>query len=156
MLFLAIDDLNDWIGALGGHPQARTPNLDRLISKGILFSNAHCAAPVCGASRHALLSGLRPSTTGWYTNSSKKRADYEKALGETVPMPTHFKGNGYKTMAAGKIFHKGTSDVKGYDYWACWWDGSRSSRAEFTGSSVCCGSGGWAVGPGFESLTAHP
>ena len=117
VLFLAIDDLNDWIGALGGHPQAKTPNLDRLISKSINFSNAHCAAPVCSASRHALMSGLRPSTTGWYSNTSKKLADYEKALDGTIPLPTHFKRNGYKTLAAGKIFHKGTSDVTDYDYW---------------------------------------
>lgn len=117
VLFLAIDDLNDWVGALGGHPQAKTPNLDRLISKSVLFSNAHCAAPVCSASRHALMSGLRPSTTGWYSNSSKSLKSYERTLGETVPMPTHFRQNGYKTLAAGKIFHKGTSDIKGYDYW---------------------------------------
>ena len=117
VLFLAIDDLNDWIGAAGGHPQARTPNLDRLISQSVFFRNAHTAAPVCSASRHALLSGLRPSTTGWYTNSSKDRAEYERVLGDTVPLPTHFKRNGYKTMAAGKIYHKGTSDVDGYDYW---------------------------------------
>ena len=57
------------------------------------------------------------STTGWYTNAAKGKKNYEKALGETIPLPTHFKRNGYKTMAAGKIFHKGTSDVKGYDYW---------------------------------------
>ena len=82
VLFIAIDDLNDWIGALGGHPQAKTPNLDRLISQSVLFTNAHCAAPVCNASRHS-----------------------------------HFKRNGYKTLAAGKIFHKGTSDIKGYEYW---------------------------------------
>ncbi len=74
VLFLAIDDLNDWIGALGGHPQARTPNLDRLISKSVVFHNAHCAAPVCSASRHALLSGLRPSTTGWYSNGVRAAA----------------------------------------------------------------------------------
>lgn len=117
VLFLSIDDLNDWIGALGGHPQAKTPNLDRLISQSVQFSNAHCAAPVCSASRHALLSGLRPSSTGWYSNTAKDREDYEKVLGETIPMPTHFKHNGYKTMAAGKVFHKGTSDVAGYDYW---------------------------------------
>jgi len=117
VLFLAIDDLNDWIGALGGHPQAKTPNLDRLISKSLLFSNAHCAAPVCSASRHALMSGLRPSTTGWYSVATRKLADYEKALNGTIPLPTHFKRNGYKTLAAGKIFHKGTSDVSGYDYW---------------------------------------
>ena len=117
VLLLAIDDLNDWIGALGGHPQAKTSNLDRLISQSVLFTNAHCAAPVCSASRHALMSGLRPSTTGWYSNTSKSLKAYKKTLGETVPMPTHFKNHGYKTLAAGKIFHKGTSDVKGYDYW---------------------------------------
>ncbi len=117
VLFLAIDDLNDWIGALGGHPQVRTPNLDRLISKSVLFSNAHCAAPVCSASRHALFSGLRPSTTGWYSNSSKGLKHYLKTLGKTVPLPAHFKRNGYETMAAGKVFHKGTSDVRDYDYW---------------------------------------
>ena len=80
ILMICIDDLNDWVGALGGHPQAKTPNLDRLLSKSITFTNAHCAAPVCSASRHALMSGLRPSTTGWYSNTSKKLADYEKAL----------------------------------------------------------------------------
>lgn len=117
VLFLSIDDLNDWVGALGGHPQAKTPNLDRLIGQSVLFRNAHCAAPVCSASRHALLSGLRPSTTGWYSNSSKTLKNYERTLGETVPMPTHFKHNGYKTMAGGKVFHKGTSDIAGYDYW---------------------------------------
>ena len=117
VLFLAIDDLNDWIGAAGGHPQARTPNLDRLISQSVFFRNAHTAAPVCSASRHALLSGLRPSSTGWYSNSSKTREEYTGILGSTVPMPTHFKRNGYKTMAAGKIYHKGTSDIEGYDYW---------------------------------------
>lgn len=117
VVLIMIDDLNDWVGALGGHPQVKTPNLDRLISQGVLFSNAHCAAPVCGASRHALMSGLRPSTTGWYTGGAKTKTSYERILGETVPMPTHFKQNGYKTMAAGKVFHRGTSDLKDYDFW---------------------------------------
>ncbi len=117
VLFLAIDDLNDWIGALGGHPQAKTPNLDRLISKSVVFRNAHCAAPVCSASRHSLFSGLRPSTTGWYSNSSKGKKSYLKTLGKTVPMPTHFRNHGYKTMAAGKVFHKGTTDIRDYQYW---------------------------------------
>ena len=47
VLFIAIDDLNDWIGCLGGHPQAKTPNLDRLAASGTLFTNAHCPAPAC-------------------------------------------------------------------------------------------------------------
>src|ERR1043166_1391222 len=64
VLFIAIDDLNDWVGCLGGHPQAKTPNLDRLAGHGTLFSNAHVQAPLCNPSRSSLLTGLRPSTTG--------------------------------------------------------------------------------------------
>ncbi|WP_246117713.1 sulfatase-like hydrolase/transferase [Adhaeretor mobilis] len=69
VLFIVVDDLNDWIGALGGHRQAITPNLDRLLSESVYCSNAHCNAPVCAASRNSMLSGLRPSTTGWYNNN---------------------------------------------------------------------------------------
>ena len=117
VLFLAVDDLNDWIGTLGGHPQVKTPNLDRLLSRSVVFENAHCAAPVCSASRHALFSGLRPSTTGWYSNSSKSLKNYLKTLGKTIPLPTQFRNQGYTTMAAGKVFHKGTSDIKEYQFW---------------------------------------
>ena len=46
VLFLAVDDLNDWVGCLGGHPQAKTPNIDALAERGILFEQAHCAAPL--------------------------------------------------------------------------------------------------------------
>ena len=63
ILFIAVDDLNDWVGALGGHPQALTPNMDKLAERGLLFTNAHCTAPGCNASRTSLLMGLRPSTT---------------------------------------------------------------------------------------------
>src|SRR5262245_66305734 len=66
ILFIAIDDLNDWVGCLGGHPQVQTPHIDRLARRGTLFSNAHCQAPLCNPSRSSLLTGLRPSTTGIY------------------------------------------------------------------------------------------
>ncbi len=117
VLFISIDDLNDWIASLKGHPQAITPNLDRLLARSVRFTNAHCTAPVCSASRHSVLSGLRPSTTGWYINESKPAEQYQRILGPTVPMPTHFKRHGYQALAAGKIFHSGVSDVRGYDYW---------------------------------------
>src|SRR5438128_9169203 len=68
VLFIAIDDLNDWIGCLGGHPQAKTPNIDRLAKRGILFTNAHCAAPLCNPSRAAVFSGRQPFETGVFAN----------------------------------------------------------------------------------------
>lgn len=109
ILFIAVDDLNDWLGCLGGHPNAKTPNLDRLASQGILFSNAHCQAPLCGPSRASLMSGLRPSTTGIYgmidDNEIKSAVD-----GEITFLPEYFKENGYYTMGIGKLFHHHAPD----------------------------------------------
>ncbi len=72
VLFIAVDDLNDWIGLLGGHPQALTPNIDRLGRRGITFSNAHCASPSCNPSRSAVFSGMMPWNTGVWSNEDKK------------------------------------------------------------------------------------
>ena len=64
VLFIAIDDLNDWVGCLEGHPQVKTPNIDRLASRGVLFANAHCQAPICMPSRTSLLTGTYPCQNG--------------------------------------------------------------------------------------------
>ena len=92
VLFLAIDDLNDWIGCLGGHPQVKTPNLDKLAARGTLFTNAHCQAPVCNPSRTSVMLGLRPSTTGIYSlqPSFKKVPKYANHM----TIPKAFKLNG--------------------------------------------------------------
>jgi len=103
VLFIAIDDLNDWIGCLGGHPDAKTPHLDRLASRGVLFTNAHCAAPVCNPSRTALLTGVRPSTSGVYDNLQPFRKS--TVLADAVTLPQHFMAQGYRVMGGGKIFH---------------------------------------------------
>src|SRR5829696_753413 len=73
VLFIAVDDLRDWVGYLGQHPQAKTPNLDRLAARGMAFTRSYCIAPVCNPSRAALLSGMRPSTTGVYDNGGDWR-----------------------------------------------------------------------------------
>lgn len=103
VLLIAVDDLNDWVGCMGGHPQAQTPNIDGLARQGVLFSNAHCAAPLCNPSRTALLFGKRPTTTGVVGNMD----DWRKfdSLKNSESLPQLFRRNGYFTAAAGKIFH---------------------------------------------------
>jgi choline-sulfatase len=103
VLFLAIDDLNDWIGCLGGHPQVKTPNLDKLAARGTLFTNAHCQAPVCNPSRTSVMLGLRPSTTGIYSLQPSFKTVPKYANHVTIPKA--FQANGYATSTLGKIYH---------------------------------------------------
>ena len=103
VLFIAIDDLNDWTGMLKGNPQAKTPHMDRLASKGMVFKNAHCAAPACGPSRSAIMSGIRPSTSGNYINKSS--FIHNPILNNSVLLPEFFQQNGYYVAGAGKLFH---------------------------------------------------
>ena len=103
VLFIAIDDLNDWVGCLGGHPQARSPNIDRLAQRGVLFTNAHCQAPICNPSRTSVMLGLRPSTTGIYVNKPWFRDT--SANKDRVTLTQHFAGHGYATLTTGKIYH---------------------------------------------------
>jgi iduronate 2-sulfatase len=107
VLFIAVDDLNDWISATGpaGHPDVQTPHLDRLVKRGVYFSNAHTAVPVCMASRLALMSGLSAASTGHYSNF--KVAD-ESLLRQTTMLPAYLRKHGYKTMGGGKLYHHGT------------------------------------------------
>ncbi len=105
VLFIAIDDQNDWIGHLGGHPLAKTPHLDRLAARGTSMLNAHCNAPLCNPSRTSLMLGLRPTTTGIYGLSPWFRT--LPAWRDRVSLPQHFKAHGYRTYTAGKIYHGG-------------------------------------------------
>jgi arylsulfatase A-like enzyme len=106
ILFIAIDDLNDWLGCYGGHPQAITPNIDKLAKSGILFSNAHCAAPVCKSSRTSLFSGRYPLRTGVFGN---KDPDIRKHHPDTVFLPQSLAEADYQTLGTGKLLH-GRSD----------------------------------------------
>jgi arylsulfatase A-like enzyme len=116
LLFIAIDDLNDWVGCLGGHPQTRTPNLDRLAQQGVLFTNAHCAAPLCNPSRAALMTGIRPATSGVYTNSQPFRQS--PVTKDAVTLPMHLRAHGYSVIGSGKIYHGGFPDPQSWDdYW---------------------------------------
>ncbi|MGB0766219.1 MAG: sulfatase [Phycisphaeraceae bacterium] len=103
VLLIAIDDLNDWIGCLGGHPQATSPNIDRLAQRGVLFTNAHCQSPVCNPSRASMMTSLYPETTGIYFLSPP--IEKSPVAKRAKVMPSRFVEAGYEVVAAGKLFH---------------------------------------------------
>ncbi|HEV3386945.1 MAG TPA: sulfatase [Gemmata sp.] len=103
VLFIAIDDLNDWVGPLGGHPQVKTPHIDALAGRGTTFTNAHCQAPLCNPSRTSIMTGLRPTTTGVYA-----LAPWFRSAEKFKNYPTLFQwfhAQGYTTLTCGKVFH---------------------------------------------------
>jgi arylsulfatase A-like enzyme len=102
VLFIAVDDLNHWVGYLGRNKQTKTPNIDRLAAMGVAFTHAYCAAPVCNPSRAALMSGKRPSTSGVYDNN----VDWRPALAPELMLTTAFRQAGYNVRGCGKILHE--------------------------------------------------
>jgi len=101
VLFIAVDDLNHWVGYLGRNPQTITPNIDKLAARGLRFTRSYCAAPVCNPSRTALMTGLRPFSSGVYENED----DWRKVISEELPLTTAFRKAGYSVKGAGKIYH---------------------------------------------------
>ncbi len=112
LLFIICDDLNDSVEGMGGHKQAKTPNISRLMKMGTHFTNAHANAPLCGPSRASLLSGLYPHTTGYFGYNQNRHCDWRfcNSLRNRTMMPQYFVRSGYKVMAAGKISHPGALD----------------------------------------------
>jgi len=105
VLMICIDDLNDWVGFLGGHPQAITPHMDTLAKRGRNFANAHCAVPVCSASRVSVMSGVAATTHGSYELGP--RYEVLPALTNVPTIQRYFKNNGYYTISGGKVLHHG-------------------------------------------------
>ena len=102
VLFLCVDDMKDWVNCLGGYEgTVHTPNIDRLAGRGTLFTNAHCASPKCAPSRAAILTGLRPSSSGLYDNGHW----WLPNLPDVVTIPKHFGNHGYHVVGSGKVFH---------------------------------------------------
>ena len=103
ILFFSIEDLNDWIEPLGGHPDAITPNLTRLAERSVVFESAYAAAPACSPSRTATLFGQNPWETGVYANRHKWHDHF--VAGGRKSIIGRFLDAGYETRGAGKVFH---------------------------------------------------
>lgn len=103
VLFIVVDDLNDWVGCLNGNPQTKTPNIDRLASKGVLFTNAQVQSAICNPSRASFMTSLYPNTTGIYFNSGDI-TDSPVASEHTL-LTRRFENEEYYVTGAGKIFN---------------------------------------------------
>ncbi len=114
VLFIAIDDLNDWVGCFGGHPQAITPHIDQLAKRGIRFTNAHCAAPLCGPSRTSIFTGRQPFRTGMYNNDDK---GWYKKHKKVRLFPKAIEAGGYVTYGTGKLLHSGSKGLFQNEYY---------------------------------------
>src|SRR5687768_12256794 len=99
VLFIAVDDLNHWVGHLGRNPQAKTPNIDRLAKAGVTFTRAYCTAPACNPSRASLFSGQRPSTTGCYLNGQ----DWRPVISAEKLLTSQLRRAGYRLYGSGNI-----------------------------------------------------
>jgi arylsulfatase A-like enzyme len=109
VLFIAVDDLNDYISPLDNHRGVRTPHFDRLANRSVNFANAHCAAPACHPSRVAVMTGVHPVRSGIYRNmfgAHGPRWRHESpVLEKAVVLSQHFRDHGYRAVGGGKIFH---------------------------------------------------
>ena len=104
VLFLNIDDWNDWNSVLDGHPQAITPNLERFAERSVTFTRAICSSPVCFPSRTSLFSGLHPSRTGAKSNPNGGRS-WRSYVADAITLPKHLSAQGWTTVGIGKNFH---------------------------------------------------
>ena len=113
VLFIAVDDLNTWVGAMAGHPQTRTPNIDALAARGMLFTNAHTPGAACLPARTAILTGVSAFTSGIYSMRGDWREN-PRLSGNHARFPGYFRDNGYSTRGAGKIFHAHSYSLEGF------------------------------------------
>lgn len=116
VLLITIDDLNDWVGYLGGNAQSITPNIDKLASQSLIFNNAQCPSSLCNPSRVSFLTGYLPATSKLYSNGLGFRSN--PVTQNAITLPEYFKQKGYYTMNVGKVFHDTTgymSDPQSWD-----------------------------------------
>ena len=113
VLLIIVDDLNDWVLHPAGHPKAKIPNIDRLRQRSVSFKNAHAVVPVCGPSRKCLFSGLYPQTIDDY---DFRAWNSNTVLKNSVPLPQHFRNNGYNSYGTGKLLHRGAEGDFYTDY----------------------------------------
>jgi arylsulfatase A-like enzyme len=126
VLFIALDDCNDWLGFLGNHPGTITPNLDALAAKSLSFTNAYCVAPMCNPARTGIMFGRQPFTVGVYDHSNESFTNYFAMAKQTPSLVDDMWASGYEVIGAGKVFNDAEmprwNNYRATDYWADYFD----------------------------------
>lgn len=124
VLVIIVDDLNDWTEPGGGHPQSITPNFTRFAEEAITFRNAHSNSPICNPSRISFLTGIRPTSSGVFFNSPRRKTNFSpqdlrsnSVLSTAKALPEYFADNDYATIGMGKIFHSANSHSELWSRW---------------------------------------
>ncbi len=112
VLLICVDDLKPLLGCYGT-PVVKSPNIDRLAARGVLFERAFCNQAVCAPSRNALLTGLRPQTIGIYDLAT----NFRKGVPDAVTVAQYFRQHGYRAEAMGKIMHVGHGNFEDEASW---------------------------------------
>ncbi len=110
VLFIVSDDLNNLLGCYAD-PLAKTPNIDRLAARGVLFNKAYCAFPLCGPSRNSMLTGLYPNSTGIHANAQI----FRQTIPSQLSLPQAFRQAGYLAARVGKLYHYNVPNSIGTD-----------------------------------------
>jgi arylsulfatase A-like enzyme len=122
VLFIALDDCNDWVGFLANHPGTKTPNLDALAAKSLSFTKAYCVAPMCNPARTGIMFGSQPFTGGVYDHSEASFQRYYELAGTMPSLVEEMSANGYTTIGAGKVFNDAEKNrwrnYRATDFWA--------------------------------------
>ncbi|XP_042336438.1 iduronate 2-sulfatase isoform X2 [Sceloporus undulatus] len=138
VLFIIADDLRPALGSYGD-ALVRSPNIDQLASRSVVFQNAFAQQAVCAPSRVSFLTGRRPDTTRLYDFNSYWRVH----AGNYSTLPQYFKENGYLTMSVGKVFHPGISSNHSDDYPYSWTiPAFHPSSEKYENTKVCKGKDG--------------
>ena len=109
VLFLNIDDWNDWNSVLKGHPQAVTPNIKRLAERGVVFSRAICSSPTCFPSRSAIFTGIHPARSGNIVNDNAIHP-WRFYAPKAITLPKYLSNHGWTSVGIGKNFHNKDRD----------------------------------------------
>lgn len=148
ILFISVDDLNDMPTFMGHYPDAITPNMNRLASKGVIFRHAHSPYPLCGPARASVMTSTLATTHGYHGHMTDEKVQLRGKEMGTSTMPEYFKENGYHVMAVGKLFHnhvpKGTVDETGG---RGGWNAHPKGKRKYNGGKTLTD---WARWPGKE------